>query len=92
MHCPRKKRTLLRFRITLGTLTDEGDFSSLSDSLKRKIFIGNFTVYPSYTHKKTRLSHDFYKDTDAIVVGVEDPDVCRRGQLQNFVNLINKTV
>jgi hypothetical protein len=73
-----------------GTLQEEGDLGSLSETLRKGILYGNFTVCPSYTHKKTRLSRGNYKDTHAIVVGVEDDEVCGRGQLQNLVNLLNR--
>ena len=68
----------------------DGDFLSLSPALKKKILIGNFTVCPRYSHQKTRLSSGFYKEIGAIVVGIENDQLCEKLSLQNLIALLSK--
>ena len=54
-----------------------GDLAKMPESVKRKIRLGTFTYCDYYSHRKTRLSQDGYKEVGAIVAGTTDPNVCQ---------------
>jgi len=73
---PLNDTRVFEFNRESNGLTEIGDITELDPSKRRNIGLTNYTICLQYGKAKTRQSHGSYKDLDAIVLGINNKEVC----------------